>query len=121
MTETIFNKVIKDLFTQHDTDKSGGIEQGLEMDNFMKDCMQATGEHTDLSKDAIRAHFGFYDKNKDGKLTFDEVYPIMLASLKRKGLILTSQPKEIDLEVATMEGDAFSESGSVTGDQALPG
>jgi Ca2+-binding EF-hand superfamily protein len=78
--------------------------------------MSVIGENSQMSRDSIRAYFGFYDKNKDGKLTFEEVYPSMLASMKRKGLILTSQAKMLDLSVATMEGDAFSESGSVTGD-----
>ena len=82
----------------------------------MRDCMSVIGENSQMSRDSIRAYFGFYDKNKDGKLIFEEVYPSMLASMKRKGLILTSQAKMLDLSVATMEGDAFSESGSVTGD-----
>ena len=82
----------------------------------MRDCMSVIGENSQMSRDSIRAYFEFYDKNKDGKVTFEEQYPSMLASMKRKGLILTSQAKMLDLSVATMEGDAFSESGSVTGD-----
>ena len=115
MSETVFNKVIKDLFAQHES-KNGGIEVGLQFDNFMRDCMSVIGENSQMSRDSIRAYFEFYDKNKDGKVTFEEQYPSMLASMKRKGLILTSQAKMLDLSVATMEGDAFSESGSVTGD-----
>ena len=90
--------MIEQLFVKHDEDRSGGIEFGGEFDSFLADFTtympESPGIKT-LPKDKLRAMFGKFDSNRDGKITFDEFWPNALTTFKNEGYIIDVNEIEI--------------------------
>jgi len=68
---------------------NGGIDFGSEFDSFLVGYNSLIQNSTIMPRDYMREQFDFADLNKDGKITFEEIYPSALRGAQAKNLILT--------------------------------
>lgn len=89
MTETQFKTELQKLFNTYDENMNGGIDFGSEFDSFLVGYNSLIQNSTIMPRDYMREQFDFADLNKDGKITFEEIYPSALRGAQAKNLILT--------------------------------
>ena len=72
MDESIFDKVVEDIWGQYDKDNSGVLEKA-EAKAFVKETLTSQGESGEFSEGDFEACFKEFDKDGNGTISKDEM------------------------------------------------
>ena len=85
ITKADLEEVVKTLFTQLDTDKSGFLER--EEVKTIASQLNAKMQQGDFDEAAFNEAFAKLDKNGDGKIAQEELLAFFMKAAEKRGLL----------------------------------
>ena len=90
-------KVSKNIFDNVDGDKNGYIQY----EEFVRGCIDKECFLNDNNDDIIKFSFNFFDKDKSGEITYEEIEEILLKGIENDNNVRESVKnmiKEVDVD-----------------------